>query len=85
MAEITKYVLVDANGNEDDAEYDRFEDAKRAALTTGEPTAVIERVYEYTDSSLVWASDGSRVWPPDADDRIGDEDDESGDAPDSWD
>lgn len=59
---ISRYVLVDRDDQEGDYEYDRFEEAKEAALRDG--CAVIERIYEYDDSSLVWTPDGSDVWPP---------------------
>lgn len=60
MASIERYVLVDRNGYEKDHEYESFDEARHDA---GDDHAVIERVYEYDDSSLVWTPDGSGTWP----------------------
>lgn len=65
MSEIRKYVIVDANDNSDDAEYDTLQEAIEACVTD-EPLAVVERVYTYDDSELVWTSTGDNVWPPSA-------------------
>ncbi len=63
MASISRYVLVDDEDTEQDYEYEKFDEAKAAAQKQGN-TAVIEREYEYTDSSLAWAPDGGQEWPP---------------------
>lgn len=64
MSEILRYVVVDSCGNEEDWERETLQDAIEAG--SGD-FAVIERVYTYDDSSLVWTSDGSNTWPPDDD------------------
>lgn len=63
MSEITRYVLVGLDNTEGSFEYSDFDEAVRVAKATGQ-TAVIERVYTYEDSGLVWTPDGSGVWPP---------------------
>lgn len=62
MSTILRYVLSDRDGNEGDVEYDSFFEAKEYAIRYG--NAVIEREYEFTDSSLIWTPDGSETWPP---------------------
>lgn len=62
MSTISRYVLVDANDNEQDHEYDDYAAAESAAEEQG--CAVIERRYEYSDSELVWTPNGSLSWPP---------------------
>jgi hypothetical protein len=62
MAQIERYVLVTSDDQELDHEYESFEEAMGDALEQG--CAVIERVYEYSDSTLVWTPDGSDRWPP---------------------
>ena len=62
MAQILTYVLVDEDGREDEYEYDSLHEAKMA-VQPGTPTAIIERVYEYDDSSLVWTPNGEDTWP----------------------
>ncbi len=69
MSTISKYTIANAEGEDEiDSVYDTFDDAKgRAdlkAAQTGEPWAVIELEFEYSDSMLVYATDGSDVWPP---------------------
>ncbi len=63
MASITRYVVVDAQGNEADWEHDTITEAMDS-VSDGQPYAVIERVYEYDDSSLVYTSTGDDTWPP---------------------
>lgn len=60
--ELLRYVIVDAEENEEDWEYDRFEQAKNVARRRGH--AVVVRTYEYTDTALVWTPNGSDTWPP---------------------
>ena len=64
MSEIRKYVLVSADDSEYSNEYDESEylDAVREAARLG--CAVIARVYEYSDSELIWTPDGGSIWPP---------------------
>lgn len=62
MSEIRKYVLVDKDDHELDDEYDTLDKAQLDAARSG--CAVVARVYEYSDSELVWTPDGSNVWPP---------------------
>lgn len=64
MTTISRYVVVDADDEEGDWEYDSFDEAKADALEQGD-CAVIEREYEYSDSSLVWTPNGETFWPPD--------------------
>lgn len=63
MSEITRYVLVGRDNTEGNTEYTDYDEAVRAAMANGH-TAVIERVYTYEDSGLVWTPDGSNNWPP---------------------
>lgn len=64
MAEILRYVIVDANDVEDDHEYERLDLAREGVPDEGGPWAIVERVYTYDDSSLVWTSTGADTWPP---------------------
>jgi len=57
------YVLVDRGGVEDDYEYASMAEAVAEASRLG-GYAVVEREYEYNDSSLVWTPDGEGTWPP---------------------
>ena len=66
MATIERYVIANEQGIEEDYEYDTYQDALDATLSSSEPVAIIERVYTYDDSSLVWTSNGEDFWPPDA-------------------
>lgn len=60
-ATISRYVLVDRNDVEGEYEYESYDEAVRDAGTTH---AVIEREYEYSDSSLAWTPNGRNTWPP---------------------
>lgn len=62
MSEIQKYILVDRNNVEDDYEYDNYLEAYNAAKRRN--MAVVARVYEYSDTELIWTPNGSDVWPP---------------------
>lgn len=72
MASILKYVVVDKHDQEQDWEEDTYQEAvdeaERRATATGDPWAVIEREYEYSDSALVYTTDqghgDSISWPP---------------------
>lgn len=70
MTEIRKYVVVDADDQESDTEYDSLQDAIRDATLAGLSRAVIARIYTYEDSELVWTSTGGDVWPPSAGGRM---------------
>ena len=61
---ISRYVIVDDDGVEEPWEYHCFRDAQAEANLRSHPVAIVEREYVYDDSTLVWASDGSTVWPP---------------------
>lgn len=61
-ATISRYVLVDENDVEQDYEYERYDEAQAEAERQG--CAVIEREYEYSDSTLVWTPNASDIWPP---------------------
>lgn len=63
MPEINKYVIVDADGNSDDAVYDTLQEAIEA-IVTDEPMAVEEHTYVWDDSELAWTSTGDTEWPP---------------------
>lgn len=63
MSEIRKYVVVDADDQEGDYEFASFDEAREAAVKQGQ-SAVIVRVYEYSDSELCWTSTGADTWPP---------------------
>lgn len=63
---IYKYVIVN-DCNEvisDSGGYDDFQKAKKCAEKMGGLVAVVKRAFEYSDSALVWTSDGSDIWPP---------------------
>lgn len=62
MSTISRYVVVDTDDTEGDREYVTLDEAIEWARPLG--AAVIERVYAYDDSSLVWTPDGSDTWPP---------------------
>lgn len=67
MTDIRRYVIVDANDNEWDRDYDQFDQAQSAAILAHEPLAIIARVYEYADSELLWSTtegDACTIWPP---------------------
>ncbi len=62
MSTILRYVLVDRDDREADGEYHILSEAI-AAASDGDH-AIIEREYEYSDSSLVWTPNGADTWPP---------------------
>lgn len=62
MSQISRYVLSDWNGVERDYEYDNYADAELDAAR--ERCAVVERLYTYTDSELLWTPNGEDTWPP---------------------
>lgn len=64
MVEIHKYVIVDANDTSQDYQYDTLAEAKEAAANYEDPVAIIERLFTFEDSELVWTSTGDTVWPP---------------------
>lgn len=66
MSQISRYVLCDWHGVEQDYEYANYADAERDAAR--ERCAVIERLYTYEDSELIWTPDGEDTWPPDSHD-----------------
>lgn len=43
---------------------DDFKDALEWAERQDEPTAIIEYKFEFSDTELVWTSDGGTRWPP---------------------
>ena len=59
---ISRYVLVNRDNQEQDYEYESYDDA--IAEAQDQDCAVIERTYSYDDSELVWTPDGSNHWPP---------------------
>lgn len=59
--DISRYVLIDRNDQEQDYEYEQYDEAVQAA---GHDYAVIERHYVYDDSELVWTPNGRDTWPP---------------------
>ncbi len=61
MSEIRRYVLVDADDNEQDYEFANYQDAYASAQKQN--MAIIARTYEYSDSELVWTPTGSNEWP----------------------
>ena len=62
MANLTRYILVDAADRESDFEYESYEEALADASALG--AAIVERTYAFHDSELVWTPDGGDVWPP---------------------
>jgi hypothetical protein len=63
MSEIRKYVLVNANDQEENHEYNLLHDAVEDAKRRHVPMAVIARTYVFDDSEMVWNTEGSDVWP----------------------
>jgi hypothetical protein len=65
---IYRYVLVDEDNNEGEYEYATLGEAKDVAIrgerATGVKHAVVERVYTFEESELVWTPDGLISWPP---------------------
>lgn len=61
--QILRYVLVDLDNHELPYEYDSYDEAVTAATIAAGDYAVVERVYEYDDSQLLWTPDGLGVWP----------------------
>jgi hypothetical protein len=62
LAEIRRYILVDTDDTELDPEFDSFTEAQEQAQASG--CAVAARIYEYSDTELVWTPDGGDTWPP---------------------
>uniref|UniRef100_UPI003F493914 hypothetical protein n=1 Tax=Pseudonocardia sp. CA-138482 TaxID=3240023 RepID=UPI003F493914 len=63
MSDVRRYVLVDSKDREvGSTEYDQYREAVSAA-ERHEGVAVVEYVYEFADSELVWTPDGSTIWP----------------------
>ena len=65
MISIRRYVLVDRDNNEGLHEYRRYDKAETDAQLLGH--AVVARIYEFTDSELVFTPDDSDIWPPSED------------------
>jgi hypothetical protein len=74
MSEITRYVLIDDEGRENNGgyEWESLDEATDEAVRLGRSPfsgskhgyAVEERVYTFDDSSLVWTPNGADTWPP---------------------
>ena len=62
MSEIRRYVLVDTEDNAEEDDYEDYNEAYEQARKRN--MAVIARVFEYSDSELIWTPDGSDTWPP---------------------
>lgn len=63
MAEITKYIVVNEDGDKETFWYDTYPEAEEHARKYG-GRAVIEYEFEFADSSVVWTAPG--VDPGDA-------------------
>jgi hypothetical protein len=64
---IYKFILSDVNDQYSGGPYNNYDEALKVAedvAATGTPVAIIELIYEYSDSSLVWTYNGSNNWPP---------------------
>lgn len=61
MTSIHRYVLVDEENQELDYEFMNYKEAEEVA---GNDHAVVRRIYEYSDSELVYTPNGSNNWPP---------------------
>lgn len=63
---ILRFVLVDSADQEEDVEYIDLVAATTRAQAEGK--AVIQRIYEYVDSELIWTPDEAfrptNPWPP---------------------
>ena len=62
MSQISRYVLCDRLGVELGYEYASYAEAELDAARWR--CAVIERMYSYTDSDLIWTPNGEDTWPP---------------------
>lgn len=71
MSAISRWVTEDVNREQGAYVFDNYREAVKSAdalaANEGQPVAVIELEFEYSDSSLVYATDGSTVWPPKGD------------------
>ena len=61
MSEIRRWVTVDRANNEM-GEYDSYREAEQDARKYD--LAIVEHVYEFSDSELVWTPNGEDTWPP---------------------
>lgn len=59
---ISRYVLVDEDDMEGDKEYSDYREIEKLAIERG--CAIIERIYVYEDSNLIFTPDGEFSWPP---------------------
>ena len=64
MSEITRYLLLDADGDDASEETERFDDVERWAKAASAPVAIVARVYEYTHTEMVRWPQGETEWPP---------------------
>jgi hypothetical protein len=64
MSEITRYLLLDADGADASEETERFDDVERWAQAASAPVAIVARVYEYTHTEMVRWPQGETEWPP---------------------
>lgn len=68
MSQLSRYVLCNKEGVELDYEYDNYADVE---LDAGRwQCAVVERLYTYTDSELIWTPNGADTWPPQSRDEV---------------
>ena len=66
MSEITRYLLLDADGADASEETERFDDVERWAQAASAPVAIVARVYEYTHTEMVrwcwWRRKSAAKW-----------------------
>ena len=66
--DLTKYRVVNAQNEEYDHLLDSYREAVKVAelksAQDGEPWAVMALTFEYSDTSLYYSTNGSKIWPP---------------------
>ena len=61
---ITKYVLVNKEGEQDSDVYDTYQEAVNEAMKYSPNFAIEELEFEYSDSDLAWTPHNDGIWPP---------------------
>ena len=64
MGDISRYILVDAEGTIDDSDHPNAESARGAQRRADRPKAIAEEVYTYSETRLVDMPEGYDEWPP---------------------
>jgi len=64
---IERFIVVDSNGETIAEDFDTYDEARSFThkfYGSDQRVAIVARIFEYSDSELVWTSDGSNSWPP---------------------